>query len=116
MSSPASSLGNQYTELENLIAETAANRLKEKESSITVPAVHMSLLAWLQVLSIVFTGCYFAYAHISQNETSNTLIKSRQAAIGKRLDNVEVNVSTINDSVNKMSGKLDILIMLASKK
>ncbi len=118
MSSPASSIFNKSTELENLIAQTDSRSLKSKEedSSISIPRLHMSILSWLQVMSIIFTFSYFLYSHINENETSNLVIKSRQDSLGKRLDTVEGKLDLVDDSVNKLSGKIDILVMLASKK
>ena len=82
-----------------------------QETTITTPKIRLSLLHWLQALAILIPASYFVFSHISADETSRTIITSRQADMTRHLETLDVKVDGLGNQINKIDGKLDIVIL-----
>ena len=83
----------------------------ENETTITTPKIRLSLLHWVQILAIIIPSGYFIFTHMASDETSRTIITSRQADMTRHLETLDVKVDGLGNQINKIDGKLDIVIL-----
>ena len=111
MSSPAMSL--DPNRLEEIRAERYMRGLPEAETSITTPRIKMTLIAWIQVMGILIPGSYFIYEHIAAANSGDAILKNNQVVMSRHLDILDAKVDTVSTQVNKIDGKLDVILLLA---
>ena len=113
MSSPAIALNPERLE------EIRIERCKEKcmesnqETSFTTPKIKMSLIAWIQVMGILIPGSYFIYEHVVASNNGDAMLKNNQVVMSKHLDVLDVKVDAVSNQVNKIDGKLDVILLLS---
>jgi hypothetical protein len=111
MSAPSVALNPER--LEEIRAEKRAE--SNHETTITTPKIRLSLLHWVQILSILIPASYFVFSHISSDETSRTIITSRQADMTRHLETLDVKVDGLGNQISKLDGKVDIIILNLKK-
>jgi hypothetical protein len=87
----------------------------ENETTITTPKIRLSLLHWVQILAILIPASYFIFTHISSDETSRTVITSRQSEMTDHLKALDVKVDGLGNQISKLDGKVDIIILSLKK-
>ncbi len=83
---------------------------KSEDTHITLPKIHMSILAWLQCISILLTGLYFVYERVNSTVAASTEVRLKQSDLSGRMTTLEFKLDGVNNQVNKMDGKLDVLL------
>ena len=110
MSSPATALSQER--IDEIREERRIKALCESETSITTPKIKMSLIAWIQVLGILIPGSYFIYEHVTAANSGDAMLKYNQAVMSKHLEVLDAKVDAVSSQVNKIDGKLDVILLL----
>jgi hypothetical protein len=84
-----------------------------QETSFTTPKIKMSLIAWIQVMGILIPGSYFIYEHVVASNNGDAMLKNNQVVMSKHLDVLDVKVDAVSNQVNKIDGKLDVILLLS---
>jgi hypothetical protein len=109
MSAPAIALNPERLE------EIRKERRMENETTITTPKIRLSLIHWVQILAILIPASYFVFTHLSSDETSRTVITSRQSEMTDHLKILDVKVDGLGNQISKLDGKVDIIILSLKK-
>jgi len=76
---------------------------------------HMSLLAWLQVISIVIAALYFLISH---DATTSTKLEDQHmaiASINNKLDSLDKKSNDNAEKLAEIVGKLDLIVYKRNK-
>jgi cell division protein FtsL len=78
--------------------------------------IHMSILAWLQVISIIVAALYFLISHDSSTATKLQDQQQSIQSINQKLDNLDKKGNDNAEKLAEIAGKLDLIIYHKNKK